>query len=402
MNEPTSFLSDGHRHQLEVDSGIAPDVIAERGYATVTSRAELGRRGFSEAQRQTPVLLMPTWTVYGEKGLSQIRPDEPRVRDGKRVKYEMPKNARMLLDAHPRVRMHLGNPTIPLWITEGIKKGDSLVSHGSLVVTLLGVWNWRGTNEWGGKMALSDWDGVALNGRLIYVVFDSDVMVKFGVYQALSRLKEFLDQRGAHVRVIYLPCGNGGAKCGVDDFLVTGKTIDEIVKYATTDLLPPPNDGVLSPSHPYRKTPRGIVVTKPGRDGGQDTMLLSNFAAAIVADRRIDNGAESFREYEIEATVGGVTKRCRVPVSEFSNLQWVSKELGARAILPAGRTLQDALRQGIQFLSEDIETIDEYGHTGWREINSQWVYHMVVGRSGPKGSFQGSTLNCHPNSQHTS
>ena len=127
----------------------------------------------------------------------QYRPDLPRIsKDGKAVKYETPSGTRMVLDVHPFARERLGNPVVPLFITEGIKKGDALVSRGLCAVTLLGVWSWRGTNEHGGKIALYEWDYVALNnGRRVYIVFDSDVMLQPGVHEALRRVKALLESR---------------------------------------------------------------------------------------------------------------------------------------------------------------------------------------------------------------
>ena len=84
---------------------------------------------------------------------------------------------------------------MPLFITEGIKKGDALVSRGLCAIALIGVWNWRGTNEHGGKTALPEWEYIALNDREVYIVFDSDVMLKQEVYAALVRLKAFLESR---------------------------------------------------------------------------------------------------------------------------------------------------------------------------------------------------------------
>ena len=46
-----------------------------------------------------------------------------------------------------------------------MRKADALVSIGLCCVALLGVWNFRGTNDAGGKVALADWESVALNGR---------------------------------------------------------------------------------------------------------------------------------------------------------------------------------------------------------------------------------------------
>ncbi len=44
----------------------------------------------------------------------------------------------------------------------------------------------------------------------------------------------------ADVRVIYLPSGEGGAKQGVDDYLVAGHSVDDLLGLATTTLKEPP------------------------------------------------------------------------------------------------------------------------------------------------------------------
>ena len=137
----------------------------------------------------------------------------------------------MVLDVHPQVRSKLGDPKVPLWVTEGVKKGDALVSHGCITVALLGVNNYRGTNSDGGKTVLPDWESIALNDRRVYICFDSDVMLKAPVHSALSRLASFLRSRGAKVAFVYLPAGQGATKTGVDDFLASGKTIDELLGF---------------------------------------------------------------------------------------------------------------------------------------------------------------------------
>jgi hypothetical protein len=188
-------LADSHKKMLMKESGIARDVIRARGYRTILSKAELERLGFGRAQRNTPGLLIPIHGPGGNVVLYQFRPDEPRIKDGRPVKYETPGGSRMALDVHPFAHEKIGDPSVPLFITEGIKKGDALVSRGLCAISLIGVWNWRGTNEHGGKTALPEWEYVALNGREVYIVFDSDVMLKPEVYAALARLKAFLEGR---------------------------------------------------------------------------------------------------------------------------------------------------------------------------------------------------------------
>jgi Domain of unknown function (DUF3854) len=84
----------------------------------------------------------------------------------------------MRLDCAADQRESLGNPGIPLWVTEGIKKIDALRTHDLCAIGLLGTSNWRGSNVDGGKVALPDWERVALNDRDVYIVFDSDSTTK--------------------------------------------------------------------------------------------------------------------------------------------------------------------------------------------------------------------------------
>lgn len=91
----------------------------------------------------------------------------------------------------------------------------------------MGVWNFKGKNPFGGVTFLADLDYVALNGREVRIVFDSDVMTKSEVRKALERLTEHLQRKGAHVSVVYLPQENG-KKCGVDDYLAAGHTLADL------------------------------------------------------------------------------------------------------------------------------------------------------------------------------
>ena len=191
------ILAEQHKKMLIAESSIARDVAEARGYRTIEKKVELKTLGFADRQCNPPGLLIPIYSPTGEIVNYQFRPDQPRIdKKGKPVKYETLSGSRMVLDVRPFVQEMLGNPSVPLFITEGIKKGDALVSRGLCTVTLLGVWSWRGTNEHGGKVALYEWEYVALNnGRRVYIVFDSDVMLKPGVHEALRRVKALLESR---------------------------------------------------------------------------------------------------------------------------------------------------------------------------------------------------------------
>ena len=187
------------------DSAIDPMVARERGYESTYNASRLKKTGFSRSQQRTPGLLIPQWSLDGDVVSYQFRPDDPREVNGKPIKYESPKGSHNRLDVHPRIRPYIGDPNIALFITEGARKADAAISQGLVCIGLAGVWGWRGTNDVGGKVALADFETVALNDRIVYLVFDSDVMTKASVRGALERLRGFLMSRDAIVNVIYLP-----------------------------------------------------------------------------------------------------------------------------------------------------------------------------------------------------
>jgi hypothetical protein len=229
-------LSPQHAAMLRA-SAISPEVAARRGYRTVWTKDELAAARFADSQRQVPTLLIPVCDATGEVVLHQHRPDHPRRRKGKPLKYETPAGARMAIDVPPALdRVTLNDPAVPLIVTEGVKKADAAVSVGLACVALLGVWNWRGKNAQGGVATLADWDTIVLKGRHVYVCFDSDVTTKPEVAQALSRLRAFLVARKARVRIVYLPAASNGGKQGLDDFLAAGGTAEQIAALAEDDV----------------------------------------------------------------------------------------------------------------------------------------------------------------------
>jgi len=225
-------LTPEHYAMLAHESGISNAVIAGRGYRSIDAvqgYAELKTLGFSQAQAKlTPGLLLPLHTTDGKQPLAIFRPDHPQPdANGRLRKYLLPKEAGVRLDCPPRCQPFLGDPSIPLWITEGQKKADALASQGAVAICLLGVWNFKGKNALRGTTFLADWDYVTRPGRELRLVFDSDVLTVPGVRKAVERLTEHLVRTGANVRSVYLP-PVAGKKVGVDDFLVAGHTLQDL------------------------------------------------------------------------------------------------------------------------------------------------------------------------------
>jgi hypothetical protein len=165
---------------------------------------------------------------HGEIWGYQYRPDRPRVNgNGKPVKYETPTRQRNGIDVPPGVGAKLDDNTVPLWITEGAKKADAAACAGLACVALAGVWSWRGKSVNGGKVAVPDWHDIALDDRKVVIAYDSDVVRKSAVRDALNQLAGYLESKGANVRYLHLP-ETGDGKTGLDDYLAAGHTVEEL------------------------------------------------------------------------------------------------------------------------------------------------------------------------------
>jgi hypothetical protein len=240
-------LADSHREAL-ARSGIDPERAGSRGYETITDRARLAELGITPAGRRVPGLLVPLRDVRGAVWGYQYRPDAPRMTDaGRLIKYETPTGQRNGLDVPCGSGPALADPSEPLWVTEGSKKADCAAAHGLCCVAFSGVWNWRGTNEVGGKVVIADWNDVALNGRRVVIGYDGDVASKPTVRQAMLALGAYLATRGAHPEYLHLP--DTEDKTGLDDFLM-GHTVEELWKLVTP--VPP---GVTRVDPQQRKKP---------------------------------------------------------------------------------------------------------------------------------------------------
>jgi hypothetical protein len=222
-------LLQSHLDHLQA-SGIFPEAIRQRSYESVLGHKRLKDLGFGSQQCRTPGLLVPLWGVDGGGIVGyQFRPDSPRTNsNGKSIKYENPRGTSVRMDAPPACWESLGNPGVPIWFVEGVKKADSLASRGACAVTLTGVWNFKGRNSLGGTTILADFDYIALKDRESYICFDSDYRDNPSVSKAATRLAEHLSRKGAQVRIVYLPVGEHGEKVGADDYLAQGHTIDEL------------------------------------------------------------------------------------------------------------------------------------------------------------------------------
>jgi len=388
-NKDDHFLLPQHQELLD-ESAISSEVASARRYRSTTTKADLRRLGFKDSQCHIPGLLIPVWSVTGEIVNYQLRSDLPRInrKTGKVIKYETVAGSRMALDIPPTIRKWLSDPAKSLFISEGARKADAAVSMGLCCIDVLGVWNWRGTNKLGGKTVLADWEHVALNSRDVHIVFDSDVMIKPEVRAALGRLQSLLKQRGANVSFAYLPPGEGGEKVGLDDFFAAGNDIQALM-------------ALLAPELQHREDPEeethGPYVVKNGRlchqhcDRDDEVVVvpLCNFEAYIRFEVVRDDGLEQHLYLEIEGKKqdGSALPKTLVPAAQFASMSWVLPSWGVGAVISAGMGNKDRLREAIQVHSTDAEQLHIYTHTGWCEIDGDWVYLHANGAIGDRGNI---------------
>lgn len=362
-------------------SALSIEVIKERGYRSELGKSKLKEVGFSTVQQRTPGLLIPLHGVTGGIIGYQYRPDNPR-RDASRdrlIKYENPRGSSVRLDVPPRCLKQLGNPTVPIWFTEGVKKVDALADLGACSVGLTGVWAFKGKNRFGGTTLLADFDHVALKGRTANLIFDSDSISNPHVALALNRLSEHLRRKEAAVRIIKLPPGAEGAKIGVDDYIAAGHGLKELIGLESFEEAPQPT--LRDKSHEAYCIEAGRICFVKRTSDGPVEVPLGNFTARVTEDILKDDGHETSRVFKVAGTLGSgqPLPPIEVPALSFASLNWVTSGWGLRAIITAGQTYKDRLREAIQLMSGGAVQKVIYTHTGWREIGGKRTFLTAGG-----------------------
>ena len=141
----------------------------------------------------------------------------------------------------------------------------------------------------------------------------------------------------------------------------------------------------------YMANPQGLFLLKSSGGGAAlITLPLANFTARITAEIRRDDGVDTTREFEIEARLGGQTRRLVIAAAQFASMKWVAEQLGARAVIAAGMGIKDQVREAIQLLSsKKMVERTVHIHTGWRKLDGGWAYLHGGGALGPRGAVTG-------------
>lgn len=115
--------------------------------------------------------------------------------------------------------------TLPIIVTEGeMKAACGTLRTPYPTIGLGGVWCWRSAKA--RQPMLEQFDDFDWDGRPVYILYDSDAKTNPMVIQAENALAQALTARGAEPYVARLQPLEGGAKCGLDDFLLYNKVED--------------------------------------------------------------------------------------------------------------------------------------------------------------------------------
>lgn len=142
---------------------------------------------------------------------------------------------------------------------------------------------------------------------------------------------------------------------------------------------------VASPHQsPYRVINGAFYAIQRDRDGSPTSKLLANWHAKIIREVARDDGQDIVRKLVIAGQLSNGKKLppCEVDATAFASMNWVLQYWGTRAIIAAGQSTKDKLREAIQWTSQAAENSTVYTHTGWRVIEGQRVYLTTTGALG--------------------
>jgi hypothetical protein len=328
--------------------------------------------------------------------LRRDNPDWTQGKDGKprqKRKYLSPPNGSNRLFIPIGVTLEqLADKQIPIVLVEGEKKALAVwrLAHYEtanprfIPVAIAGVWNWRGRiGKTGGpngerldvRGPIPDLSRIEWNDRTVFIVFDANVHTNDSVKWARKGVCRELTTRCAKVDFVNLPEGCG--LNGIDDLLAAWgpARVLELFKSSFSGAR------LEVRSHPqFQSKPDGMFRTTGREQLSQ--IQMTNYQAAITTNIRLDDGVETRREFKIESELMGRKFNFTIAASEFARMDWPIERMGSSA-------QRDYARTAIQSFSITAEERCIYTHTGWRNVDGQWVYLHAAGAVGRTGVIPG-------------
>ncbi len=213
---PFTGLGEEHSRYL-AERGLTAETIKRAGFYSARP-GDLPRLAGRPVPDETSGLVIP---YPNASSFCRVRlfPAIPTP-DAKTQKFGQPLGSGVRAYIPRSVAEILNDPTHSLVITEGEVKALALTQAGWPCIGLGGVWNFRCKDLPRDRM-IEDLEGIALDGRIVYLVPDSDAWIKEQVLLAVFTFGRLLENRGATVLIVRLPTLQGQETTGADDFLVS-------------------------------------------------------------------------------------------------------------------------------------------------------------------------------------
>lgn len=258
-------------------------------------------------------------------------------------------------------------------IAEGEFKALLLNQHGFPAVSSTG-----GANTW-----KKEWNSL-FAGLNVILAFDTDEPGRKGAQKVAEHLKD----TAKSLKAIQWPAmldGSKDRKDITDYFITLGKTkedFERLIESAQEVILEIEEIGGKLSSHSYFIDDDGYSCRLKSTVAGSIPVRLANFSAYIEQEIIEDDGIEQKRIYQVSGKTrkGKTLPNLEVNANSFASMNW-PHYWGTQAILEPGESVKDYLRHFIQVSSRPQITTC-YKHTGWREINGEWVYLSSSGAIG--------------------
>lgn len=195
----------------------------------------------------------------------------------------------------------------PIILTEGELKAACACIYGYDTIGLGGVTVWQGNKK--GIKLLPPLDRFNWKGRSVTIIFDSDAATNPQVASASVSLAKALIMEGAVVSIASLPCAIDGSKQGLDDFLVAGGDLDEVLE----DLRP------LSLGEQLARLNEQYAYVR-----NQDVIIDYNTATRMKRDAFINGVCANIKTVEYITMANGNQKRMEVDTPK-EWMQWPAR-----------------------------------------------------------------------------
>ena len=208
------------RKSMLTDTSIAAAHI--HSVAPGDLEKKLGQRLFAQVDHAYSI---PYFTISGKvNGFERLKLFPP-TGQSLDVRYwqEPESRVHLYLPPGPDWEKIAADPTTPLAIAEGEKKGLAAVQFGLNTVAIGGCWNFRIKLDNGDRIVLPELDQFVWKDRYVEIALDSDGWRKEKLYDVLGGFFAFameLTLHGARVVFVKLPDITGLSKAGLDDWLI--------------------------------------------------------------------------------------------------------------------------------------------------------------------------------------